>query len=304
MPSEWYYQDSGREVGPLSSGTLRKLAMEGAITPETPVRKAGGDKWAPARKVRGLFNSQTQSLAVLPKPIADPPGQASLPQVRPQASRPRQVTAAGVKQAQVELLRSLSMFHYVSPRAQQILQDSPEWGEVYLMHDLLSSRIPQIHSLWQDAVDGALGIMGEGCGGWLNDWAEKQSYILMPLIREMESLCASRFQEALEQPGDGQSIVSFVDEICRICCLAIEWELEIKTLLYYPQFSHLEPLMRGMTRTLIDAAVQLEQQMREQMPALPQTLRLKILINVEPTREDTRRMERLTAAIEKLPRGY
>jgi len=163
---------------------------------------------------------------------------------------------------------------------------------------------PAVRSLWQDAVDGALGIMGEGCGAWFHDWFGKQTNILLSLIPEIDSLCTSRFLEALEQPGDGQPIVSAVDQICRFCCQAIEWELEVKTLLYYPQFSHLEPLMRGMTRPFMDVAVQLEQQLREQMPALPQTLRLKIHINVEPTREYNRRMERLTAAIEKLPRGY
>lgn len=307
MASEWYYQDSGREVGPLSSGTLRQCASSGLITRDTLVRRADVARWVPASRVRGLFPSQTLPVVVSPNSSAGGSSSAPRPLLRPSASRPRELTAAGVKLAQAELLRSLSMFHFVSPQAQQILRDLPELCEFHLTLDLLSSRIPQIHGLWQDAVDGSLGIMGHGCGGCVFSWSMQLMAEYAQLLLEMESLCTRHLTDVLKQEGesgDGRQIIAVIDDICRVCAQAIEWELEVKTLLYYPQLSHLEPLMRGISHPVMDMALQLEQQMREQVPMLPQTLRLNIQLNVEPTREDKRRMERLTSAIEKLPRGY
>lgn len=53
--SGWCYQDrSGRIVGPMSGGALKKLAEYGEIVPETPVCKAGHSTWVPARRVKGL----------------------------------------------------------------------------------------------------------------------------------------------------------------------------------------------------------------------------------------------------------
>ena len=49
----WFYEFNGSHVGPISSSELRHLAREGAVNPETPVKKGDGN-WTIAAKVKGL----------------------------------------------------------------------------------------------------------------------------------------------------------------------------------------------------------------------------------------------------------
>ena len=53
-PSSGWIVDTGRsEVGPVSSGDLKRMAETGRLTPAMRVRKDGGD-WRPASELRGL----------------------------------------------------------------------------------------------------------------------------------------------------------------------------------------------------------------------------------------------------------
>lgn len=53
--SSWYVRSASKAHGPFSSTQLRKLATDGKILQETPVRLGEEGKWVPARKVKGLF---------------------------------------------------------------------------------------------------------------------------------------------------------------------------------------------------------------------------------------------------------
>jgi S1-C subfamily serine protease len=55
MASEWYFKAGSHEHGPFSSKQLRKLAAEGRVTPDSPLRRGRAARWFPAGKVEGLF---------------------------------------------------------------------------------------------------------------------------------------------------------------------------------------------------------------------------------------------------------
>jgi hypothetical protein len=57
MASEWYFEVTGKQIGPVSSGGLLALARRGTVTYDTPVRKGPDGKWVPAKRVKGLFPS-------------------------------------------------------------------------------------------------------------------------------------------------------------------------------------------------------------------------------------------------------
>ena len=55
MSQEWYIEQNGKKIGPVSSGRLRNLAGASEIGPKTRVRCGGEGKWIPAAEVKGLF---------------------------------------------------------------------------------------------------------------------------------------------------------------------------------------------------------------------------------------------------------
>ena len=56
MPSEWYCQIDGTEYGPLTSGQLRKLALDGRLSCKALVRKGSSGGWLQADRLKGLFD--------------------------------------------------------------------------------------------------------------------------------------------------------------------------------------------------------------------------------------------------------
>ncbi|QDU44534.1 hypothetical protein Mal52_30170 [Symmachiella dynata] len=54
MAFEWYFQNNGKESGPVSPKTLLQLARDGYLNPDDFVRRNDMEKWQPARKVKGL----------------------------------------------------------------------------------------------------------------------------------------------------------------------------------------------------------------------------------------------------------
>ncbi|PQO27592.1 hypothetical protein C5Y96_18875 [Blastopirellula marina] len=58
MKNNWYYKQDGKQYGPVDSRTLKQLADEGKIHPNTLVMREGQEKWVKAEKVKGLFPEQ------------------------------------------------------------------------------------------------------------------------------------------------------------------------------------------------------------------------------------------------------
>jgi hypothetical protein len=52
----WHYRVVGEDVGPVSFLELQRLAREGRLGPEVPVRRAAGTRWLLAEQVSGLFD--------------------------------------------------------------------------------------------------------------------------------------------------------------------------------------------------------------------------------------------------------
>lgn len=50
--SQWFVQQNGKAVGPLTLTVLRQLASIGQIGPNTWLQPAGADIWMPARRPR------------------------------------------------------------------------------------------------------------------------------------------------------------------------------------------------------------------------------------------------------------
>ena len=75
MPDNWYYEESGRKAGPVTSTELVALAREGKLRPTDLVWKEGMKEKKPAGKVKGLFPTSTATPPPLPPPTpkATPP---------------------------------------------------------------------------------------------------------------------------------------------------------------------------------------------------------------------------------------
>ncbi len=55
MSNRWYYKSAEVEVGPVSFSGLRRMALEGTIGRETPVREGQEGEWTSAGDVQNLF---------------------------------------------------------------------------------------------------------------------------------------------------------------------------------------------------------------------------------------------------------
>ncbi len=75
MAEDWFYHNSGQTFGPMSAKQLRQHALAGKITSSDHVRLGAGGSWAPAAKVKGLFDPPLN-----PTPMATP---ASIPMATP-----------------------------------------------------------------------------------------------------------------------------------------------------------------------------------------------------------------------------
>src|ERR1700731_438948 len=73
--TQWYVQQNGKPVGPLTLTVLRQLAGIGQIRPDTWLQPAGSDVWVRAASV--LKN------AFAPRPAAPAAPRPPVPAVRP-----------------------------------------------------------------------------------------------------------------------------------------------------------------------------------------------------------------------------
>lgn len=56
MAANWFYQNAGETIGPVSSSKLKALALEGTIRSDTRIRKGELGKWIGAQRVEGLID--------------------------------------------------------------------------------------------------------------------------------------------------------------------------------------------------------------------------------------------------------
>jgi hypothetical protein len=57
-PIDWYYARGNKQMGPVSSTELKRLATADELSPDDLVWREGLAEWAPARSVRGLFDEE------------------------------------------------------------------------------------------------------------------------------------------------------------------------------------------------------------------------------------------------------
>ena len=63
-PVEWYYARGNKQMGPVSSTELKRLAGGGEIHADDLVWREGLTEWTPARNVRGLFEEEGKPAGV------------------------------------------------------------------------------------------------------------------------------------------------------------------------------------------------------------------------------------------------
>ena len=86
MAADWFIRVNNADRGPLSSRTLKQLALEGKVTPETLLKKGSSGHWCIASCVKGLFpavadHAAPQSAPSAPQPVPAPPALAMPPQI-------------------------------------------------------------------------------------------------------------------------------------------------------------------------------------------------------------------------------
>jgi len=100
-PVEWYYARGNKQMGPVPSSELRRLAAADELRPEDLVWREGMTEWAPARNVRGLFDEAGRAAAV-----ADMLASATTEAPSPVDAEPMLPTAAtGKRRAARRLVR-------------------------------------------------------------------------------------------------------------------------------------------------------------------------------------------------------
>ena len=85
-PIEWYYARENKQMGPVSSLELKRLATAGELRPGDLVWREGMTEWSLASNVRGLFDGEAKAVDSGLK-IGEPAGAA------PAAAAPAAVAA-------------------------------------------------------------------------------------------------------------------------------------------------------------------------------------------------------------------
>ncbi len=77
MAQSWFVKEMGAESGPYSSSTLKVMAQNGTIQPDSLVRRGSTGEWVSAHRIQGLFDSPSPqpaksaagAVAVAPAPV-------------------------------------------------------------------------------------------------------------------------------------------------------------------------------------------------------------------------------------------
>ena len=62
MAADWYCEIDGQQQGPVTSGQLRQLAVEGKLQPSSPVWKDGMPRWLRASSLQEPFPDPASAL--------------------------------------------------------------------------------------------------------------------------------------------------------------------------------------------------------------------------------------------------
>jgi hypothetical protein len=80
MAQQWFYKlADGRDIGPVSSAELKRLADSGQIDPTTPVKQATGERWVAASRITGLFKAAPSNADRVEPPPLPPIERAVVP---------------------------------------------------------------------------------------------------------------------------------------------------------------------------------------------------------------------------------
>jgi hypothetical protein len=86
---EWYYARDNRQMGPVSSVELKRLATFNELHPDDLVWREGMTEWAAARNVRGLFEQDGEAAAAVAAGVAAPKTAEASGEPQAAESRPR-----------------------------------------------------------------------------------------------------------------------------------------------------------------------------------------------------------------------
>lgn len=95
-PVEWYYARDNKQMGPVSSVELKRLAAAGELEPEHLVWREGMAEWTLAGNVRGLFEEESRTAESVAAGVVQPGEksfEADAPPSESMVSRP--ISAAG-----------------------------------------------------------------------------------------------------------------------------------------------------------------------------------------------------------------
>jgi hypothetical protein len=144
--ANWYYENDGVEVGPVTPKKLKELADSGVLSPEDRVRSEDSE-WRQAKLVKGLFTSVNP-------PLIPPPLPASPANPAPEKTFSQKVGEAGksmaqrtAKQAERTKLKSVSLPYAYAALGKFVLADGKlrtELPELFGDADRLNETIERL----------------------------------------------------------------------------------------------------------------------------------------------------------------
>lgn len=86
MAIQWHYISNGQQCGPVTTDDLHELALDGNLHPDDLVWREGMADWAPAGKVKGLFDGVTTKPPPKPPRVPKPEKEVAVRIVEPRPS--------------------------------------------------------------------------------------------------------------------------------------------------------------------------------------------------------------------------
>ncbi len=135
MPKIWFYMDSDREVGPISTADMQQLINTKQITGKTLVRKQGMDQWRPLAEL----TKSKKPAANAPPPAGNPPSANGEPPPEPSVSE-RPPVAATIATAPQRSVPGRVPFRFKGT--------GKEYFKIWIVNVLLSIITFGIYSAW------------------------------------------------------------------------------------------------------------------------------------------------------------
>ena len=188
MAIQWYVQHGGKQYGPMTSANLKKLAVDGKISPTTSVRSGAEGAWVPASRVQGLFASSPAPPAAKPTAAGPDLARVAAPPIAPPPAPPmaRALSLDPLARAAVAPLPKAVVAPPASSMSAKIL------GAVALILGILALAtcwLPLLPGLigWTGLVVGGLGLL-LGIGGLVLSAMHKGSGLALGIAGSSSSL--------------------------------------------------------------------------------------------------------------------